>query len=65
VGYKHIIENELTPFLNNNFSDVCHLIQENDTKHSTFVCQQALKKKFINWVSFDLNINDKNKINLF
>ena len=48
--YDHIIEKYLAPFVNSKFNNTCYLIQDNDPKHTSKVCNDALERNNIVWV---------------
>ena len=48
--YEYIIENYLSPFVVSKYNNNCFLIQDNDSKHSAYICQDSLEANEIEWV---------------
>ena len=48
--YKEIIEDIFVPFAAEKYDFNCNIHQDNDPKHSSRLCSDALKFHNINWV---------------
>ena len=48
--YKQVILEFFVPFIAANYDFSCKLHQDNDSKHTSAICSQALIDKNINWV---------------
>jgi hypothetical protein len=49
--YKNIINNHLAPYCNEKFKRKTKLHQDNDSKHASKICTQALRNVNIKWVT--------------
>jgi hypothetical protein len=49
--YREIIKEHLFPFIGKKFNYQAKLHQDNDTKHNSKICSDALKDLNINWVN--------------
>ncbi|CAF1005245.1 unnamed protein product [Brachionus calyciflorus] len=64
-GYAYILEEYLKPFVENKFSSVCYLIQDNDPKHTSRRSVSLLKKNSnLKWLKTPPNCPDINIIEL-
>jgi hypothetical protein len=50
-GYEIIIDEHLAPFMSSYPYKPCYLIQDNDPKHGSELCANALAKNNIPWVN--------------
>jgi hypothetical protein len=50
--YKDIITKVMFPFIAERYDYTVNLHQDNDSKHKSKVCTEALKNLGINWVNF-------------
>ena len=55
-GYEIIINEKIAMFINAYPNPPCSLIQDNDSKHSSDLCVEALARNNIHWVKEIINI---------
>ncbi len=62
-GYEVIIKEYLAPFINE-YDGSCCLIQDNDSKHSSHLCEDAIRESNIRWVIVLVDLFNFRTINL-
>ena len=65
ILYKEIIDDHLFPFVAEKFNYKAPLHQDNDSKHSSKLCQKSLRDLRIPWVTIYYFTNFSVKIKFF